>query len=230
MKIMGLEKMTLLDYPGKVACTVFLAGCNFRCPFCHNPRLVFGKDLPAAVETADFFEFLSRRIGLLDGVCITGGEPLLQPEIVEFISRIQQMGFDVKLDTNGSRPETLAYLLDHELIDYVAMDIKNSREHYGKTIGVPDYDIQPIEHSVQLLKGCAVPYEFRTTVVREFHSVEDMLGIGRWISGADTYVLQSFVQSDELLSHENMSACSQQQLSEFKHLLTDMVEQVYIRE
>ena len=229
MNIMGLEKMTLLDYPGKVACTVFFAGCNFRCPFCHNPSLVFGKNLPASVETADFFDFLSRRIGLLDGVCITGGEPLLQPEIVDFISRIQQMGFDVKLDTNGSRPDTLAYLLDHELIDYVAMDIKNSKEHYGKTIGVPDYDIQPIEHSVELLKDCDIPYEFRTTVVREFHGVDQMLGIGRWISGADTFVLQSFARSDELLSHENMSACSPEQMCEFKHLLSPLVEQVYIR-
>lgn len=230
MKIMGLEKMTLLDYPGKIACTVFFAGCNFRCPFCHNPSLVFGKDLPAALETTDFFDFLSQRTGLLDGVCITGGEPLLQPEIVEFISRIQQMGFNVKLDTNGSMPDTLAYLLHHELIDYVAMDIKNSKEHYGKTIGVPDYDIQPIEHSVELLKGCDIPYEFRTTVVREFHSTEEILGIGRWISGADTYVLQSFTDSDELVSHENMNACTHEQLCEFKDLLSDMVAQVYIRE
>jgi pyruvate formate lyase activating enzyme len=229
MKIMGLEKMTLLDYPGKVASTVFFSGCNFRCPFCHNPSLVFGENLPAAFETEDFFAFLSRRIGLLDGVCITGGEPLLQPEIVDFITRIKQMGFEVKLDTNGSRPEPLAYLLDHKLIDYVAMDIKNSKEHYGKTIGVPGYNLEPVLRSVELLRGCDIPYEFRTTVVREFHRLDDILDIGSWISGAGVYVLQSFVASDELLGDRQMHSCSPEQMLEFKQMLSDVIELVHIR-
>lgn len=226
---MGLEKMTLLDYPGKVACTVFFAGCNFRCPFCHNPSLVFGEHLTAAVEPEDFFAFLSRRVGLLDGVCITGGEPLLQTEIVDFITRIKQMGFKVKLDTNGSKPEVLSYLLKHRLIDYAAMDIKNSKDTYGKTIGLPDYELKPVERSVELLKSCDIPYEFRTTVVREFHSLDDIIDTGSWISGSRTYVLQSFDQAGELLGDQQMSACSPDQMLEFKQKLSSVLKHVRIR-
>ena len=174
MKISGFQKTTLLDYPGKVACTVFLNGCNFRCPFCHNADLVIPESETGIFTENEIFEYLKKRKGILDGVCITGGEPLLNKEISEFMKRIKEMGLLVKLDTNGSFPERLEEIIRAGVVDYVAMDIKNSFEKYSETSGLSNKDLTNIKRSIDLIMEGKTDYEFRTTVVREFHTVEDI--------------------------------------------------------
>ncbi len=200
MKINGLQKLTLLDFPGKVACTVFTAGCNLRCPFCHNASLVTGS-APEAIGAEEFYKFLSRRAGILEGVAITGGEPLMQPGIEEFASRIKELGFAVKLDTNGTFPEKLRALTEGGLVDYVAMDVKNSRGRYAETAGVPIPNelMAKIERSAEILLAGKTEYEFRTTVMHELHTPEDIAALASWIAGAERYYLQQFRDSGELL-------------------------------
>lgn len=198
MIIKGLQKTTLLDFPGKVACTVFTAGCNFRCPFCHNATLVISPDMSELIAEDEFFAFLKKRVGILDGVCITGGEPLLQRDVEEFIKKIRELGLAVKLDTNGAYPERLKAIINQGLVDYVAMDIKNSKEKYALTAGA-DVNIDKISKSINILMTSGVEYEFRTTVVRELHSHDDINSIGKWIAGAQRYFLQSFIDSGELI-------------------------------
>lgn len=204
MKIHGLQKLTLLDYPGHTACTVFTAGCNFRCPFCHNAALVTEIDAASFMEEEEFFRFLKKRQGILDGVCITGGEPLLQPDIESFMQKIKDLGFAVKLDTNGSFPEKLESLIKEGLVDYVAMDIKNCLEKYSLTAGVT-VDTAAIEKSIDLLLSGHVEYEFRTTVVKQLHIVDDIEKIAMRIRGAKRYFLQNFVDSGNLIE-EGFSA------------------------
>ncbi|MEG2932046.1 MAG: anaerobic ribonucleoside-triphosphate reductase activating protein [Gordonibacter sp.] len=204
MRIAGLQKLTLLDYPGRTAATVFLPGCNFRCPFCHNAELVVGGDTSDDVSVDEFFAFLDKRHGLLDGVCITGGEPLLQPDLADFCARIKQKGFAVKLDTNGSFPDRLREMVEAELVDYVAMDIKNTRERYGETAGVTGIDLASVQDSIDFLRGGHLPYEFRTTVVRELHAPSDLVALARWIEGAAAWYLQSFVDADSVLTGPGM--------------------------
>ena len=200
MVIQGLQKLTLLDYPGKVACTLFTAGCNFRCPFCHNASLVTHVDRKNDIPEEEALAFLKKRQGLLDGVCITGGEPLLQPDIEVFIRKIRDLGYLIKLDTTGSNVLLLKHLIEEGLLDYVAMDIKNAPDKYGVTIGIEEYDLENILQSVDFLLSGSIPYEFRTTVVREFHKREDFAAIGRWIRGAEKYYLQSFQDSGDLIA------------------------------
>lgn len=199
MNIQGLQKLTLLDYPEKVACTIFTAGCNFRCPFCHNASLVTHIDLEKNIPVEQILNFLKKRWRVLDGVCITGGEPLLQSELEDFIRNIKEIGYSVKLDTNGSNSRLLRYLTEQKLVDYVAMDIKNAPNKYGITIGLEDYNMDEVFRSVDFLLSGTIPYEFRTTVVREFHKREDFSAIGRWIKGAERYYLQSFQDSGDLI-------------------------------
>ena len=213
MLIGGFQKMTMLDYPGKIACTVFTYGCNFRCPFCHNARLVTKPS--DMIPESEIFSYLEKRRGMLDGVCITGGEPLLQKDIFEFMKKIQDMGFLVKLDTNGYFPDLLSEAIERGLCDYVAMDIKNSKSKYAKTVLADNFDISPICKSVEILLGGRVEYEFRTTVVKELHTKEDILDICTWIKGAKRYLLQSFVDSGELIG----SSLSALDIAEFKALL-----------
>ena len=199
MDIQGLQKVTLLDFPGRVACTVFLAGCNFRCPFCHNASLVTHVDPDRNIPREEVTAFLKKRRGVLDGVCITGGEPLLAPELGDLIREIKNMGYEVKLDTNGSNAERLKTLTASGMIDYVAMDIKNAPGKYGMTIGIDGYDMSNIFRSVEYLMSGKVPFEFRTTVVREFHKRDDFEEIGRWLKGAPRYYLQGFVDSGDVI-------------------------------
>ncbi|MBO5287034.1 MAG: anaerobic ribonucleoside-triphosphate reductase activating protein [Clostridia bacterium] len=213
MLIGGFQKMTMLDYPGKLACTIFTYGCNFRCPFCHNASLVI--DEAELIPESEIFSYLSKRKGMLDGVCITGGEPLLQKDIFEFMKKIKDMGFLVKLDTNGYLPEKLSEAISLGLCDYVAMDIKNSREKYPLTTGIEGLDISKICKSVEILLMGRVEYEFRTTVVKELHTKEDILKIGEWIRGAEKYFLQSFVDSGNLIQ-KDLSALD---ITSFKALL-----------
>ena len=197
MKIFGLQKMTLLDFPGHVACTVFLGGCDFRCPFCHNFELVEGTS-PAVMEEDELLSFLKKRSGLLDGVAITGGEPCLHPGLPELMKKIHDLGFQVKLDTNGAHPALLGSILEQSLADYVAMDIKNSPENYARTVGLKEIDLAPIRESVQLLMEGKTDYEFRTTVVQELHAAADFERIGPWIAGARRYFLQAFTDRDSV--------------------------------
>lgn len=197
MVLGGLQKLTLLDFPGKVACTVFTLGCNFRCGFCHNAPLVLTADTPPYDEE-EFFRFLETRKGLLDGVAVTGGEPLLQKDIAAFLGRIKALGFSVKLDTNGAFPEKLRSLVESGLVDYVAMDIKNAPEKYSLTCGC-ETDIGSIKQSVAFLKTGTVAFEFRTTAVKELHTEDDFREIGRWLSGTQNYFIQQFKDSGNLV-------------------------------
>lgn len=199
MVLHGLQKMTLLDFPGKVACTVFTGGCNFRCPFCHNALLVTELNEAERYSEDEILSFLKKRTGLLDGVAITGGEPLLSDEIFDFIKKIRSLGFAVKLDTNGSFPDRLEYILKEKLADYVAMDIKNSKALYGETVGLDSFDIAPVERSVRLLMNGDTDYEFRTTVVKKFHTVQSISEAAEWIRGAKRYFLQNFIDSGNLI-------------------------------
>ena len=200
MIIKGLQKTTLLDFPGKLACTVFTGGCNFRCPFCHNASLVIRPADVEEISDEKFFSYLKKRQGLLDGVCITGGEPLLNKDIEDFIRRIKELGLLVKLDTNGAFPERLERLLDAKLVDYVAMDIKNSKEKYGATAGLGEnFELSVILKSIDIIMNKAPDYEFRTTVVRELHTAEDICSIAEWLCGARRYFLQKYVDSGDVL-------------------------------
>ena len=199
MRIDGLQTLTLLDYPGKVACTVFTSGCNMRCPFCHNASLVCG-EVPPFMEKEEFFAFLKKRTGVLDGVCVTGGEPLLQEGLIPFLLEVKEKGFTTKLDTNGLLHDRLRAVVEAGAVDYVAMDIKNCKARYAETAGVPGLDLAPIEKSVQFLMDGKVDYEFRKTVVKELHNKADFGEIGRWLKGAKRYFLQSFKDSGDILS------------------------------
>ena len=198
MRINGFQKMTLLDFPGHIACTVFTGGCNFRCPFCHNAGLVEGHSAES-YTAEEILSYLEKRSGLIEGVCITGGEPLLQPDIEEFISNIKKLGYLVKLDTNGSFPEKLISLVEKGLIDYVAMDVKNRMEKYGETVGIADFDTADVEKSIKFLLKGSVDYEFRTTVVKEFHTEQDIEALAQYIGGAKKYFIQQFVDSGKIL-------------------------------
>ena len=200
MKIAGLQKLTLLDYPGKVACSVFTPGCNYRCPFCHNAALVLPERSRDEISKGDVLAFLRKRVGMLDGVCVSGGEPLLQAGLADFLREVKELGYVVKLDTNGSNPDLLGRLIDEGLLDYAAMDIKNTLAKYAETAGVPGMDLNAVVQSAELLMRERIPFEFRTTLVREFHTLEDVLEIGRWLQGATRYFLQHFVDSGDLLS------------------------------
>lgn len=233
MKISGLQKMTLLDYPGKVACTVFLGGCNFRCPFCHNSELL-GQNAPQFIMADELFAFLQKRQGLLEAVCISGGEPTLQPKLSEFISKIKELNFLVKLDTNGYRPDVLLQLLEAGLLDYVAMDVKNDLEHYPLTCGLNSMDINAIQESLSLLLQGKTEYELRTTVVEQLHNADSFKGITAMLQRlspehkCQKYFLQPFVDRETVI-YSNFTAPSEERLFEYKKILEQASEIVAIR-
>lgn len=228
MKIHGFQSLTLLDYPGKVACTVFLGGCNFRCPFCQNTGLVLAPEREAVVPMEEVMGVLRKRRGMLDGVCITGGEPTLTSDLREFILRVRELGYLVKLDTNGYRPEVLENLLAEGLLNYVAMDIKSSPENYARVAGLPGLDLQRIRHSVELLMEAGVDYEFRTTVAQGLHTREDIEAIGRWLQGCRRYFLQNYRESEQVMMPV-FAGFSREQLENFRRLLLEYIPQVGIR-
>ncbi|MBR2935394.1 MAG: anaerobic ribonucleoside-triphosphate reductase activating protein [Oscillospiraceae bacterium] len=228
MKLAGLQKLTLLDFPGHVACTVFTAGCNLRCPFCHNSELVLPERKPLLMDEEDFFSFLKKRTGILEGVCVTGGEPLLQQDIAGFLRRIKDLGFSVKLDTNGCFPTVLRSLVAEGLVDFVAMDIKNSPARYGQTAGIPDLDLTPIRESVAFLLSGAVDYEFRTTVAAQFHDEDSFRDIARWIAGAKRYALQEFKDSGDILTG-GLTPCSPEQMQAFLSILRPCIPGAFLR-
>jgi len=229
MYIGGIQKLSLLDYPGKICATIFTIGCNFRCPFCHNASLVLKEKEAPYISQDEFFSFLEKRKGLLDGVCITGGEPLLQKDIIPFIIHIKKnLGFSVKIDTNGSYPDKLKEIIDLGLVDYIAMDIKNSLQKYALTIGLNKCNIDDIEKSVELIRKSNVPFEFRTTLVRELHTQNDMDLIAKWLEGSPKYFLQSFADSGDLID-KNMHGFDKNEMINFKNSINKFFDIVEIR-
>ena len=225
----GLQKLTLLDYPGKVACTLFTRGCNFRCPFCHNASLVVRADEQPTYTNDEILAFLRKRQGILDGVAITGGEPTLMNGLYDFIAQVKDMGYSVKLDSNGTRPEVLKKLVLNGLVDYVAMDIKNSPEKYAYTCGLPSsYDLSKIEESKNFLMEGHVDFEFRTTVAKPFHTEEDFYKIGEWIKGSEKYFLQQFKDSGDIIGQE-ISSFNESEMEKFLNVLLPFVPNTQLR-
>lgn len=227
MLIKGFQKLTLLDFPGKTACTVFTGGCNFRCPFCHNAGLVTKMDTEIIPES-EVFEHLKKRQGVLDGIAITGGEPLLQGDIEEFLRKVRELDYAIKLDTNGSFPEKLESVIRNSLCDYIAMDIKNSKEKYPETVAIKNFDISDIEKSVEILKMGKVPFEFRTTVTKNFHTIIDIENIGKWINGTENYYLQNFVDSGNLID-SNTEGVSKEEMNMFLEAVRKYVPNADVR-
>ena len=227
MIIQGYQKLTTLDFPGKLACTVFTPGCNFRCPFCHNASLVRGNQEPPISEE-EVFAHLNKRVGMLDGVCLTGGEPLLQKGLDVFLQKVKQLGYLVKLDTNGSLPEQLKQLIENGLVDYVAMDLKNCREKYPLTCGVENLSLDSIEQSIELLMQGKVDYEFRTTVVNELHTVEDIAAAGEWIRGAKQWFLQCYKDSGDVLG-SGLTAPCKETLQQMLEIAAPFVQRAELR-
>lgn len=232
MLISGLQKLTLLDYPGKVACTLFTSGCNFRCPFCHNASLVLPElagQCDGAISEDELLLFLRKRQGVLDGVAITGGEPLLHKDLPSFLEKVRALGFMIKLDTNGTFPERLMDVVSAGLVDRVAMDIKNSPELYAKTVGLDTLDIGAIERSKDFLLGGTVDYEFRTTVVRGLHTRESIVGAAQWIAGAKEYYLQQFKDSGQIIAIDGLSAYDEKEMHSLAEAAAQYVPSVQVR-
>ncbi len=228
MNIHGLQKLTLLDYPGKVACTVFLAGCNLRCPFCHNSELLDAAAAPPVMDDAELLAFLKKRQGMLDGVAFTGGEPLLRPELPELLKRVHALGYPVKLDTNGTLPDRLERVILDGLVDYVAMDVKNSPARYAETCGLETMDLSPVYASIELLLTGPTDYEFRTTVTEELHDEASIAALGPMIAGAKRWFLQPFTDRDSVL-YAGFHAPSEEKLRRYLELVKPYVDAAEIR-
>lgn len=201
MDFSGFEKLSLLDYDKHLTATLFVAGCDFRCPFCHNSSLVIHPERAPRIPFEDIYSYLKKRVGVLEAVCITGGEPTMMPDLEEKIRAIKELGYLIKLDSNGSRPEVLAHLIDTGLLNYVAMDIKNSKEKYALTAGMGRFPLSKIEESVSLLLQKKVDFEFRTTAIEEYHDLEDFKKIGEWIEGAPRYFIQRYIDNENCIAH-----------------------------
>lgn len=228
MKICGLNKTTLLDYPGKVAAAIFLGSCNFRCPFCQNSPLVLHADREPEISREEVLSFLKKRQGILEGVCITGGEPTLSNDLEDFIREIRSFGYAVKLDTNGSRPRVLKDFVRKNLIDKAAMDIKSCPDNYGNAAGLLYPDLDSIKESADFLLEGHIDYEFRTTVVRELHTEKDFQEIAQWLKGAKAYYLQAYKDSEEVLQ-PGFSSYSREELERFRSILLETIPLVEIR-
>jgi len=227
MKLCGLQKTTLLDFPGHMAATIFLGGCNFRCPFCHNSGLL-GSEAESLFSEEDILNFLRKRRGILEGVCITGGEPTLEADLESFIKKIRNLDFLIKLDTNGYKPEILKSLAQKRLLDYVAMDIKAGRDNYENAAGISGLRLKNIEESAAFLQTGEVPFEFRTTAVKGIHSQEDFQDIGRWLAGCSHYYLQNYVDSDQVLC-SGFQSFSKEELEGFLNILKPFMPNARLR-
>ncbi len=228
MKICGLTKTTLLDYPGKVAATIFLAGCNFRCPFCQNSSLVLQSEQQPDFSEDEILNFLKKRKGILDGVCITGGEPTLHKDLPDLLKKIKDLGYEIKLDTNGSRPQFLKEVIQEQLVDHIAMDIKSSQESYPLLSGITHINIEAIRDSAALLMNCGIDYEFRTTVVKELHTKHDFYQIRQWLAGAKAYYLQAYRDSQDVIK-PGFSSYTREELEHFCAILSETISLVEIR-
>lgn len=230
MNIHGLQNLTLLDYPGYTAATIFLGSCNFRCPFCQNSSLVLAPDLEPVISEDEVFQFLEKRKRVLDGVCITGGEPTLSKDLGSFLQKIKHLGYLVKLDTNGSRPDVLKELISQGFLDYVAMDIKSSREGYAAAAGIEGMNLDAVEESVRfLLEEAPVDYEFRTTAVKGLHQRQDFVGIRDWIAGCRRYYLQNYRDSEQILVPGVYASFSKGELEEFLAVVRETIPGAELR-
>lgn len=227
-KVFGLQKLTLLDYPGNMASTLFTGGCNFKCPFCHNKNLVFLDENINEISKDDIFEFLNKRSNVLDGVCISGGEPLINEGLIAFIKEIKNLGLKVKLDTNGYCFDKLKYIIDYKLVDYIAMDIKNTYSKYPLTTGIDDLDTDNIKNSIKILMNSNIEYEFRTTIVKEFHDEKDMYEIGEMLKGAKRYYLQNFNPSNNCISND-LHSHSKETLLHYLEIILEYIPNAIIR-
>jgi len=231
MKIGGLQKLTLVDYPNKIAATVFLTGCNFKCGFCHNPSLVDAKEMKNQPEIPEkeFFKFLKSKQGLVDGICITGGEPTINSDLPEFIKKIKKLNFSIKLDTNGNNPEVLKKLIEEKLLNFVAMDIKTSLDKYEKAVNTK-INLENIKKSVEIIKNSGIDYEFRTTVVPGIVDREDIEKIGQWLKGAKKFALQQF-RNQKVLNKEFEKVVPywDDTLKEFEKILEKYIDRVELR-
>ena len=228
MGINGYQKLTLLDYPGRIATTVFFDGCDFRCPWCHNLALAMGSHEQSCTEK-DFFDYVTKRAGIIDGVAITGGEPLLYPKLEEIILRIRDLGLLVKLDTNGYHPDRLIRLMDSNLIDYVAMDIKNSLSRYQITIDVPNFRPENIERSIEIILGSGIDHEFRTTVVHEYHDDDSFAEIGPLIKGAQLYALQKYTYHEAVTNQKRFHEPTEEDMLRYRDIVHPYVDNIIIR-
>ncbi|MBR3600883.1 MAG: anaerobic ribonucleoside-triphosphate reductase activating protein [Lachnospiraceae bacterium] len=228
MNICGYQKTTLLDYPGHVAATFFTGGCNFRCPFCHNSDLITYPSSTDNISEEEIFTFLKKRKNILSGICITGGEPTLQPDLAEFIEKVRSYGYKIKLDTNGYRPEVIADLLEKNLLDYIAMDIKAGYSNYVTASGISNLIIKKIEDSVSIIENSGIPYEFRTTVVKELHNETDFQEIADMISPKSPYFIQSFKDSGNILI-SGLSSCNNEELNKFLSIVKEKLPNSSLR-
>ena len=228
MRLCGLQKMSMVDYPGKLAATVFTGGCNLRCPFCHNAGLVTHVGDAPRLDRQEVLEFLRSRKNLLDAVVLSGGEPLLQPDAAEFLAEVRTMGFLVKLDTNGCYPEALKEILDRGLVDYVAMDIKNCPQKYPQTVGIPGFDPSVVMESLRILKESGIAFELRTTVSREFHTEADIAAIGAWVGSVKHYYLQNFEDSGDVIG-QGLHGFTNEEMETFAEAARSWAENVGIR-
>lgn len=227
MKVFGFEKLSMVDFPGHLCCTVFTGGCNFKCPFCQNSDLVKMQNL-REINQDEIFSYLSKRKGVIDSVCVSGGEPTIYPDLEQFIAKIKSLGFLVKLDTNGTNYEMLKHLIEKNLVDYVAMDIKNSLSAYGETAGTNFVDLENIKKSVELLKRNLVDYEFRTTLVKQFHSTSTITEMANWLNGAKRIFLQHFVDNGTCLQ-KGLNEVEKQDAEKFLDILKNHVNHVELR-
>ena len=229
MKIYGLEKLSLVDYDGFVAATVFTGSCNFRCPFCHNASLIVDYDKLPPIDENEVFSYLKKRKGIIEGLCITGGEPTLNKDLPEFCEKAKQTGVFVKVDSNGTSPQTIKLLAENGLADYFAIDIKNDRKNYAKIVGLNSFDTKNIEKTVSYLIGSKVGYEFRTTLIDEFHSEENIIEIGKWISGAKKYFLQKFKSGENCLLPDGLNPVSDENAKRFLTAVAPFVKFTKLR-
>ena len=230
IKFGGIQKLTLLDYPGQVACTLFTVGCNMKCPFCHNKDLVFVPENLNYLNPDDVLDFLNKRQGIIDAVCITGGEPLLQEGLLDFLRQVKELNYKVKVDTNGLFPERLKEFIDSGLVDYIAMDIKNTFEKYALTIGLNESEqlIKTIKKSIKYLLDSDIDYEFRTTIVKEYHTKEDLIEIAKYIKDAKNYYLQQFVDSGKCIK-EGLNSYNTEEMQELYESVKEIIPDVQLR-
>ena len=229
MQIHGFAKLTLLDYPGRIAATVFTGGCNFRCPFCHNAVLVLDPNAQPLIPEDEVLRELESRKNKLEGICITGGEPTLNRDLPEFIEKVRALGLLVKLDSNGTAPDMIADLIGRELVDYIAMDIKSSPEGYSKAVGLKEMSMDDIFRSVDLIMQSGIDYEFRTTVVDGIHTADDFKKTGIWIKGAKAYYLQQYKDSGDLIAPRGLASPSKETLEKYREILLPYVPNTSIR-
>lgn len=228
MDIFGLEKLSLVDYDGFVAATVFTAKCNFRCGFCHNAALVLDYNNISEIPENEILSYLKKRKGILEGLCITGGEPTLNADLPEFIKKVKDIGYSVKVDTNGTNPDMVKLLVREKLADYFAVDIKNDKDNYAEIIGFNTFDTSKVEKTVEFLLSGKTRYEFRTTLIAEYHKAENIKTIGEWIKGADKYFMQKFKSGDNCIS-QNLSPVPTETAKEFAEIIRPFVKHVDLR-